>query len=107
MPLDERNGNRTACTVLIVTNRDDIRAGLRQQVEQLGHEITVVNERDEALTFEDRNQFDLLVSDLVGDASGADFVRSFKLAVTSRPGRRSVPAVHNIIERMLSFKLRC
>jgi serine/threonine-protein kinase RsbW len=107
MPLNERNGNQTRCTILVVENSDDHRAGLLQEVERLGHEITVVNERDEALAFADRDQFDLLVSDLVGPAAGDDVVRSFKLAVTSHPARRAVPAVHDIIERTLSYKLRC
>ena len=48
MPLNERNGNQTKCTILIVENDDDIRAGLRREVEQLGHRITVVSQRDEA-----------------------------------------------------------
>ena len=110
MPLNERNGNQTKCTVLIVENDDDTRAGLRREVEQLGHEITVVSEREEALAFEGQTNFDLLVSDLIDTpAAQADggAVRSFKLAVTSSPGRRTIPALHDIIERALSFKLRC
>jgi len=53
MPLNERNGNQTKCTILIVENDDDIRAGLRREVEQLGHRITVVSQRDEALLVEE------------------------------------------------------
>ena len=48
MPLDERNGNQTKCTILIVENDDDLRAGLRREVEQLGHEITVISQRAES-----------------------------------------------------------
>ena len=107
MPLNERNGKDTSCRILIVENSDDVRAGLRKEIEQLGHEVTVVNERDEALAYEDPIQFDLLVSDLVSDAADSDVVRSFKLAVTSRRGCRATPAVHDIIERTLSFKQRC
>jgi len=106
MPLNERNGNDTPCRILIVENSNDVRAGLRKEIEQLGHEVTVVSERDEALAYEDRIQFDLLVSDLVSDTADSDIVRSFKLAVTSRPGRRAIPVIHDIIERTLSFKLR-
>ena len=107
MPLNERNGKDTSCRILIVENSDDVRAGLRKEIEQLGHEVTVVNERDEALAYEDPIQFDLLVSDLVSDPADSDVVRSFKLAVTSRPGCRAIPAVQDIIERTLSFKQRC
>ena len=110
MPLNERNGNQTQCTILIVEDDDDVRAGLRREVEQLGHEITVVSQREQALAFEDHHNFDLLVSDLIGEPDGpnnAGAVRSFKVAVTSSPARRAIPALHEIIERTLSFKLRC
>jgi serine/threonine-protein kinase RsbW len=110
MPLEERNGNQTKCTILIVENDDDIRAGLRREVEQLGHEITVISQRDEALLVEGEANFDLLVSDLIDEPNAPTddgAVRSFKLAVTSSPARRAIPALHDIIERTLSFKLRC
>jgi len=110
MPLNERNGNQTKCTILIVENDDDIRAGLRREVEQLGHRITVVSQRDEALVVEGQTNFDLLVSDLIDEPkppAAGEAVRSFKVAVTSERARRSIPALHDIIERTLSFKLRC
>src|SRR6185295_4111331 len=100
MPLNERNGNQTKCTILIVENDDDIRAGLRREVEQLGHEITVLSQRDESLAVEDQANFDLLVSDLIPEQNApADVgeVTSFKLAVTSSPARRAIPALHDII----------
>src|ERR1041385_6912565 len=110
MPLNERNGNQEKCTILIVDNDDHIGAGWRLEVEQLGHRITVVSQRDEALAVEGRNNFDLLVSDLIDEPKplvDGGAVRSFKLAVTSEPERRAIPELHDIIERMLSFKLRC
>src|SRR5436190_23035341 len=108
MPLTQRNPEAAACSFLIVEHRDDIRAGLREEIKKLGHEVTVVNERAEALAFENQTEFDLLVSDLTGDtATDGEIVRSFKLAVTSHPGRRATPALHDLIERTLSFKLRC
>jgi serine/threonine-protein kinase RsbW len=110
MPLNERNGNDTSCTVLIVENSDDVRAGLCREVRKFGHQVTVVSNRGEALACEARGGFDLLVSDLINDPAeltGNETVRSFKLAVTSLPSRRAVPALHDIIERTLSFKLRC
>ncbi len=106
MPLTQRNPDAVTCSILIVEGSDDIRAGLRDEIERLGHEVTVVSERAEALAYEGR--FDLLVSDLVGDIDAdAELVRSFKLAVTSQPERRTIPALHDIIERTLLFKLRC
>src|ERR1044072_8927267 len=106
MPLTQRNPDAAKCSILIVEGSDDIRAGLRDEIERLGHEVAVVSERAQALAHEGR--FDLLVSDLVGDIDAdAELVRSFNLAVTSQPERRTIPALHDIIERTLLFKLRC
>ena len=93
------------CRILIVENRDDIRAGLAHVLTALGHLVTVASERSEALALEDRAQFDLLVSDLVDQATGSDIVRSFKMSVTSSQARRSIGRLHEIIERTLAFKL--
>src|ERR1051326_9015557 len=108
MPLLDPNGSK--CSILIVEDDDDIRAGLRREVEGLGHDVVVVTERDEALVREDQSQFDLLVTDLVNDRVASvndEVIRSFKVAVTSLPARRAIPALHDVIERTLSFKLRC
>jgi serine/threonine-protein kinase RsbW len=110
MPRRQLNRSATTCKILIVEASDDIRAGLRAQLEQLGHEITVVNERIAAVERNDLITFDLLVSDLVSPGTGgfeAETVRSFKLAVTGLPARREFPALHKIIEKTLAFKLRC
>jgi serine/threonine-protein kinase RsbW len=107
MPLTQRNPDAAICSILIVESSGDIRAGLRHEIENLGHHVTVAGERAEALTFEDGNEFDLLVSDLTSDPdANGEIVRSFKLAVTSHPGRRATPALHDLIERTLLFKLR-
>jgi CheY-like chemotaxis protein len=100
MPLLDPNGSK--CSILIVEDDDDIRAGLRREVEGLGHDVVVVTERDEALVREDQSQFDLLVTDLVNDRVASvndEVIRSFKVAVTSLPARRAIPALHDVIER--------
>ena len=103
--------NRKAdeCRILILENSADFRSGLGAELKKLGHEVTFVGDRSEALARDDLAEFDLLVSDLI-DANSAEegeIVRSFKLAVTSQPARRAIPAVHDIIERTLSYKLCC
>ena len=96
------------CSILVVESRDDFRAGLADELRQLGHTVTVASERNEALVLEDRGQFDLLVSDLVNQASATEpeMVRSFKMAVTNSDARRAIGEVHDIIQKTLSFKLR-
>jgi len=96
------------CSILVVENSDDFRAGLAHELHQLGHTVTVASERGEAMVLEDRAQFDLLVSDLVNQASATEpeMVRSFKLAATSSQARRAIAELHDIIEKTLSFKLR-
>lgn len=97
------------CRILIVENSGDFRAGLGDELKKLGHEVMLAGERSEALARGDLVEFDLLVSDLIDTPSANDveIVRSFKLAVTCQPGRRAIPALHDIIERTLSYKLRC
>ena len=96
------------CSILVVENSDDFRAGLADELRQLGHTVTVASERREAMGLEDRAQFDLLVSDLVNQASATEpeMVRSFKMAATSSQARRAIAELHDIIEKTLSFKLR-
>ncbi len=102
-------GKADSCRILIVENSDDFRAGLGAELKKLGHDVTLESERCEAIARDDLDQFDLLVSDLIdhGSWDDAEIVRSFKLAVTNQPGRRAIPAVHDIIERTLSYKLCC
>jgi len=96
------------CSILVVENSDDFRAGLADELRQLGHTVTVASKRREAMGLEDRAQFDLLVSDLVNQASATEpeMVRSFKMAATSSQARRAIAELHHIIEKTLSFKLR-
>ena len=96
------------CSILVVENSDDFRAGLADELRHLGHAVMAASERGEALALEDGAQFDLLVSDLVNQVSATEpeMVRSFKMAVTSSEARRAIAEVHDIIEKTLSFKLR-
>ena len=110
MPLNESKLESTTCRILIVENSDDLRAGLSGELQSLGHTVTVVGERGEAMARGDLMLFDLLVSDLVNGVRPADeseTVRSFKVGVSPIAARRAIPALHAIIERTLSFKLRC
>lgn len=99
--------SKDKCRILIVESSDDIRAGLADALSQLGHSVTVEDERGKALARADLAEFDLLVSDLVDrePATEPEMVRSFKMAVTSLQARRTIVELHDIIEKTLSFKL--
>jgi serine/threonine-protein kinase RsbW len=108
MPLNDRNRNSPSCRILVVENSDDFRAGLARELQGLGHQVTVAGERTDALAQEEREPFDMLISDLVSAATiDSEFVRSFKLAVTTLPCKCTTSALHDLIEKILSFKIRC
>jgi serine/threonine-protein kinase RsbW len=54
--------------ILIVDNNDELRAILEQVLGSLGHSVTGTGDRQEALAWEDLNQFDLIISDLTEDS---------------------------------------
>jgi serine/threonine-protein kinase RsbW len=53
--------------ILIVDNNDELRAILEDALGSLGHEAVVTGDRDEALSRNDLDQFDLIISDLTED----------------------------------------
>lgn len=101
-------GGQDKCRILIVENNDDIRAGLAEELNKLGHSVTLESERSKALARADLSEFDLLVSDLVDHepANEPEAVRSFKMGVTGLPARRTIAKLHDIIEKTLLFKLQ-
>jgi serine/threonine-protein kinase RsbW len=50
--------------ILIVDNNDELRAILENALGSLGHDAVVTGDRDEALSRDDLDQFDLIISDL-------------------------------------------
>jgi serine/threonine-protein kinase RsbW len=58
--------------ILIVDNNDELRAILENVLGSLGHEAVVTGDRDEALSRDDLDQFDVIISDLTEEASPDD-----------------------------------
>jgi len=54
--------------ILIVDNNDELRAILEKVLGTLGHAVTGTGDRQQALAWEDLDQFDLIISDLTEDA---------------------------------------
>ena len=52
--------------ILIVDNNDELRAILEHALGSLGCEAVVTGDRDEALSRDDLDEFDLIISDLTG-----------------------------------------
>jgi serine/threonine-protein kinase RsbW len=68
--------------ILIVDNNDELRAILENALGSLGHEAVVTGDRDEALSRDDLDQFDLIISDLTEDAPPGD---KLETAVADQP----------------------
>jgi serine/threonine-protein kinase RsbW len=65
--------------ILIVDNNDDLRLTLAQVLRELGHEVTAIAVREEALEREDLDEFDLIISDLTDDLdSGVQILSELK-----------------------------
>jgi serine/threonine-protein kinase RsbW len=58
--------------ILIVDNNDELRAILENALGGLGHEAVVTGDRDEALSRNDLDQFDVIISDLTEEAPSSD-----------------------------------
>jgi anti-sigma regulatory factor (Ser/Thr protein kinase)/ActR/RegA family two-component response regulator len=119
--------------ILIVDNNDELRSTLEQVLRDLGHTVLATGDRDAALSREDLDEFDLIISDLTDDAeSGVEIlselnrkrllvpvvvssdeaqqpgiVKAFKMGAANYlrlPYNKD--ELRSIVEKTLSYKLR-
>jgi serine/threonine-protein kinase RsbW len=117
--------------ILIVDNRDELRASLPADLRALGHEVIVTADRAEALSRADLDDFDVIISDLVEDGADAPgdgarkrllvtvdssahkspeprIVKAFKIAALNTA---EIPyeagELRQIVEKVLAYKLCC
>jgi serine/threonine-protein kinase RsbW len=115
--------------ILIVDNNDELRALLENVLGDLGHEAVVTGDRHQALSRNDLDQFDVIISDLTEEApedsehakehqrclvtpinSNSDepeLVKAFKMVASNYlrlPYTRD--ELRDILEQTLSYKLR-
>jgi serine/threonine-protein kinase RsbW len=115
--------------ILIVDNNDELRTILENVLGGLGHEAVVTGDRDQALSRDDLDQFDVIISDLTEDApsepatSGEhrrnlitpvgpgieqpNLVKAFKMVAANYlrlPYNKD--ELREIVEQTLSYKLR-
>lgn len=115
--------------ILIVDNNDELRALLELALGNLGHEVVVVGERQEALSRDDLDSFDLVISDLTeAEINGhpvselqrkrlitpvddktvePDIIKAFKFGVANYlRSPYQTDELRAIVEQTLSYKLR-
>src|ERR1044072_6821300 len=79
--------------ILIVDNNDDLRAILENALGGLGHEAVVTGDRDEALSRDDLDEFDLIISDLTEESAPEIPEPSNENAAKAHPRRHLVTRV--------------
>lgn len=95
--------------ILIVDNNDELRVLLELALKELGHDVVATAERVKALSRDDLDSFDLIISDLSdGEANGhSDEVKAFKMGAANYlrlPYNRD--ELRQIVEKILAYKLR-
>jgi len=82
--------------ILIIDDHDDLATALDEVFSHVGHEVTIREDRDEALASDDLEAFDLVITDLDGPASNI-----------SSPGEVCLPCVRSDdeTEHVKAFKL--
>jgi serine/threonine-protein kinase RsbW len=113
--------------ILIVDNNDELRTLLEEVLGNLGHEVVVTGERDEALSRDDLEEFDLVISDLTeaeingqhiseiqrkhlltsAELKQPNIIKAFKMGAANYlrlPYNRE--ELQEIVEQTLSYKLR-
>ena len=96
--------------ILIVDNNDELRVLLEQALENLGHDVIAAAERDKALSRDDLDSFDLIISDLSeAELNGQLFsdIKAFKMGAANylrSPYNRD--ELREIVEKTLAYKLR-
>lgn len=65
--------------ILIVDDNEELRGSLDAVLRELGHEVVATGDREEALSRDDIDEFDLIISDLTDDAdSGVQLLSEIK-----------------------------
>jgi serine/threonine-protein kinase RsbW len=95
------------CRILIVDNNDELRAILENALGSLGHDAVVTGDRDEALSRNDLDQFDLIISDLTEEETQPDHQSNGKPANDLHRRRLLTPVNSNAGEPVIvkAFKM--
>jgi serine/threonine-protein kinase RsbW len=118
--------------ILVVDNNADLRTALEAALFDLGHQVVSTGDRDAALSRDDLDEFDLIISDLTEDACPTAYtlseqkrrrlmvprgsfetgpgpvpevIKAFKMGAASDAGRYETGELEVIVERTLECKL--
>ncbi len=76
VPRRSHNGEKIGRRVLVVDDHRDTCAGMKMMLERRGYQITLAHSADEAVEMADRENFDLLISDIgLPDRSGYELMQ--------------------------------
>ncbi|HEY6805078.1 MAG TPA: ATP-binding protein [Pyrinomonadaceae bacterium] len=102
--------------ILIVDDNDELRALLEQSLGKLGHDVVVTGDREKALSRDDLDQFDLVISDLSEETNGhqngaltseSAIIKAFKVGAANFLRLPYQPdELREIVEQTLSHKLK-
>ena len=115
--------------VLIIDDHDDLASSLRRVLRSFGHEVSILENRDEALAVDDLEDYDLVITDLDVDAadtepvsnglgarclpscttkpSGAERIKAFKICATNfRDVESHEDELQSLVETILDFKIQ-
>ena len=113
--------------ILIVDDHDDLSTALREVFSKTGYFVKTTESRDEAIELDETHDFDVVITDLDGDAafpdeaveedensclpttedgdSGRSFVKAFKICATNfKRENFSEEELKNVFETILNYK---
>lgn len=110
--------------ILIIDDHDDLATAIEEVFSHLGHSVTVVEDRDQAIAIGNLENFDLVITDLDGPASSINFngevclprigptaetdhIKAFKLcAANFRRDEFDEDELKDMVATILDYKIR-
>ncbi len=101
--------------ILIIDDHDDLATALDEVFSHIGHEVTVIEKRSQAMALKGLDGFDLVITDLDVDIAGAErnggppqeYVKAFKLSAANfSRDDFDENELRDIVATILDYKIR-
>ncbi len=96
--------------ILIIDDHDDLASALTEVFSHIGHEVTVLERRADAMAIERLDAFDIVITDLdvqPGEASIEEHVKAFKFSAANfRREEFDEDELKNFVATVLDYKIR-